>query len=416
MATYDNESEFAERAHPHERDVPLTFRWRSPQPAIARLDLPQPKNARYAEARDAVFTEAVLAADTGRAVSFSRRKAHYVRRRRYYGPSYAYATVLAAVSDGVAAGLLDEQRARPGSRDRQSCFRATSRLCQLLKTSSPEYQPGQEAIWLRDSNGSLIDYQDNPLTHRLREEVEVINRQLQSIIVTFSGSDVRSEGNWWVIGGSHYFAAPPRLRRVFSRASFDMGGRAYGPWQSLPSRHRAMMLINDEPTLEPDFVALHPSIIYALRGVHFVGDPYETAEFPRAHGKAGFNIALNAKSYSGARAAIARDLNLDTASATRLLRAITLKHRAVSDLFFSDAGVRLMRIDSDIALHTVTSCLIKGIPVLPVHDSFITPDRHAGQTAEIMEACFASYFPQPGTCRVRIKSAPKSHVEKRDAA
>jgi hypothetical protein len=186
--------------------------------------------------------------------------------------------------------------------------------------------------------------------------------------------------------------------------------------QSLPSRQRAVMLINGEPTLEPDFVALHPSIIYAMRGVHLVGDPYETAEFPRAHGKVGFNIALNAKSYSTARAAIARDLNLDMATATRLLRAITLKHRAVSDLFLSDAGVRLMRIDSDIALNTVMSCQDRGIPVLPVHDSFITPTRHAAITAEIMEACFASRFPRSGTCRVRIKSPPKSHVEKKDAA
>jgi hypothetical protein len=416
MATYDNESEFAERAHPHERDVPLTFRWRSPQPAIARLDLPQPKNARYAKARDAVFTEAVLAAHTGRAVSFSRRKAHYVGRQRYYGPSYAYATVLAAVSDGVAAGLLEEQRARPGSRDRQSCFRATSRLCQLLKTSPPEHQPSREVIWLRDSNGSLVDYQDCPLTGRLRQEVETINQQLASIAVAFSGPDVRGEGSWWVIGGTQYFSAPPRLRRVFSRASFDMGGRAYGAWQSLPARHRAMMLINGEATLEPDFVALHPSIAYALRGLQFVGDPYETPEFPRNYGKAAFNIALNAKSYPSARAAVARDLNLNMASTTKLLRAIKSKHRAVSDLFFSDAGVRLMRIDSDIALNTLMSCQIKGIPVLPVHDSFITPARHAGQTAEIMEACFASRFPQSGSCQVRIKSAPKSHVEKREAA
>ena len=59
---------------------------------------------------------------------------------------------------------------------------------------------------------------------------------------------------------------------------------------------------------------------------------------------------------------------------------------------------------------------IRRRPVLPVHDSFITPVCHAGQTAEIMEACFASRFPQSGTCRGRIKSPPKSHFERRDAA
>jgi hypothetical protein len=415
MPTYRNKSEFAERAYSPERDVPLTFQWRCPQSTMAALNLPQPKNARYADARKALLTEAVLAANAGRAVSYSRRKAHYVGRKRYYGSSYAYRSVLAAVSDGVAAGLLEEQRARPGSRDRQSCFRATSKLCRLLKNSPAEYRPAHEVIWLRDSNGRLIDYEDCPLTHRLRQEMHTINQELETIVVAFSGADVRSEANSWFIAGTQYLTAPPRLRRVFSRASFDMGGRAYGPWQALPSRARATMLVNGEPTLEPDFVALHPSIAYALRGVQFVGDPYET-EYPRDYGKAAFNIALNAKSYRSARAAIARDLSLDMTTATKLLRAITSKHRAVSDLFFSDAGVRLMRIDSDIALNTVMSCQEKGIPVLPVHDSFITPACQADQTAEIMEACFSSRFPQSGTCRVRIKSPPKSHVEKRDAA
>jgi hypothetical protein len=403
--------EYSFAAFATDRDAPLTFAWRTAQSEMAALELRLAQNWRYEDARNAVLTEAVLASPHGRAVSYSRRKAHYVDRQRYYGPSYAYRTVLPAVSDGVAAGFLEEQRARPGSRDRQSCFRATSRLCRLLKTSAPEYRPGHEVIWLRDSNGRLIDYQDCPLTDRLRQEMETINRHLESIVVAFSGTDARSADNWC----TQYLSAPPRLRRVFSRGTFDLGGRAYGPWQSLPARHRAMMLINGEATLEPDFVALHPSIAYALRGVQFVGDPYETAEFPRNNGKAAFNIALNAKSYLSARSAIARDLNLDMTTATKLLGAITWKHRAVSDLFFSDAGVRLMRIDSDIALNTVMSCQEKGIPVLPVHDSFITPACHANQTAEIMGASFCTRFPQSGTCRVRIKS--QNHTfERRDAA
>jgi len=151
--------------------------------------------------------------------------------------------------------------------------------------------------------------------------------------------------------------------------------------------------------LEPDFVALHPTMIYALRGLRLTGDPYETAEFPHDYGKIALNIALNAKSYSSARAAIAHDLKLDTASATRLLRAITSKHRAVSNLFFSDAGVRLMRIDSDIAISAVMSCQTKGISALPVHDSLIVPARHAGQTAEAMESCFAARFLNQATAR-----------------
>ena len=159
------------------RDAPLTFAWRTAQSEMAALELRPAQNWRHDDARNAVLTEAALAASHDRAVSYSRRKAHYVGRQRYYGPSYAYRTILPAVSDGVAAGLLEEQRARPGSRERQSRFRATSRLCQLLKNSPAEFRPGQEVIWLRDSNGRLIDYQDCPLTDRLRQELKTINRQ-----------------------------------------------------------------------------------------------------------------------------------------------------------------------------------------------------------------------------------------------
>ena len=192
---------------------------------MAALDLPQPKNLRYADARNAVFTEAVLAANTGRAVSYSRRKQHYVGQQRYHGRSYGFSTVLAAVCDGVATGLLEEERARPGSRGRQSCFRATSRLTHSLKIPAPEHRPSPEMIWLRDCDGHLIDYQDCPLTLCLRREVAMINRDLGNITIAFNGADVRNEGGCWIVGETHCLSVPPRLRRVFSRASFDMGGR-----------------------------------------------------------------------------------------------------------------------------------------------------------------------------------------------
>jgi hypothetical protein len=156
----DNCFEYSLAALTTDRDAPLTFAWRTAQSEVATLELRRALNWRYEDALNAILSEAVLAAGHGRAVSYSRRKAHYIGRQRYYGPSYAYTTVLAAVSDGVAAGFLEEQRARPGSRDRQSCFRATSRLSRVLKTSPPEYRLAQEVIWLRDSNGRLIDYHD----------------------------------------------------------------------------------------------------------------------------------------------------------------------------------------------------------------------------------------------------------------
>jgi hypothetical protein len=78
---------------------------------------------------------------------------------------------------------------------------------------------------------------------------------------------------------------------------------------------------------------------------------------------------------------------------TILAEAITRKHKAVADVFCSDAGVVMMRIDGDIAVEAMLRCVAKGIAALPVHDSIIVPARCADQTAEIMMGAFTGRFP-----------------------
>jgi hypothetical protein len=90
--------------------------------------------------------------------------------------------------------------------------------------------------------------------------------------------------------------------------------------------------------------------------------------------------------------------------ASRLLDVVMAKHRQVSDIFCSDAGVCLMKIDADITLRAVQHCQSQGIAVLPVHDSLIVPAPHAERTAEIMKAAFEQRFPQSRSCEVRIKN------------
>ena len=89
--------------------------------------------------------------------------------------------------------------------------------------------------------------------------------------------------------------------------------------------------------------------------------------------------------------------------ASRLLDAVMAKHRQVSDIFCSDAGVSLMKIDADITLRAVQHCQSQGIAVLPVHDSLIVPASNAERAAEIMKAAFEQRFPQSRPCEVRIK-------------
>jgi hypothetical protein len=386
-----------------QRDLPLTFRWRADTKAIAALGLDPARSSRHDDARNAVLTEAKLAYERNSWVSFSRRPAWYVGRARYYGASYGYDPVLSAVADGVKVGLLEEQRASPRTRGRQSRFRATPHLYAMLNEARIR-SCLHEVIWLRDDRRRLVNYADTAVTRRLRKQIEVVNTIMAKIKVDLAGPNVQSAGSYWIVSGTHLLPAAPRIRRVFNRNSFHKGGRVYGWWQNLSSADRSYLLLNGEPVLEPDYAQIHAQIIYALKGISLIGDAYETAEFPRGWGKKASNIGINAKNKLGAIAAISKELQVSRRDASKLLGAIMAKHRQVSDIFCSDAGVGLMKIDADITLRAVQHCQSQGIAVLPVHDSLIVPAPYAERTAEIMKAAFEQRFPQSRSCEVRIKN------------
>jgi hypothetical protein len=368
---------------------------------MGTLSLPPARSALHADALNAVLTEANLAADLNRWVSYSRRRAAYVGRQRYHGDSFRFGPILSAVAEGVNAGLLEEERASPRTRGRQSRLRATPQLRELLG-GRPIRTQLHEVIWLKDHSKRLVNYTETAQTRRLRTEIEAINAVMADITVELAGP-VDKVGSYWFVGDTYLLPSTARVRRVFNRGSFDKGGRLYAWFQSLPAADRARLLLNGEPVLEPDYAQIHAQIIYALRGIPLVGDAYETGEFPREFGKRAFNIAVNARSLRAAVAALAHELGTDRVTAAKVISSVTAKHDRVADVFCSDFGVDLMRIDSDITLEAVRSCQAQSIPVLPVHDSLIVPAPDADKAAEIMVMAFAARFPQTKNCEVRIK-------------
>src|SRR5262249_13379838 len=147
--TYDEAPEPSASAFELGRDLPLSFHARTEPSVIAAFGLPPARSPRHEDVRNAVLTEAKLADEPNNWVSFSRRPAWYVGRDRYYGASCRYDLVLSAVADGVNAGMLQEERASPGSRGRQSRLRAT-RLLHVLLSEAPVRSQVHEVIWLRD--------------------------------------------------------------------------------------------------------------------------------------------------------------------------------------------------------------------------------------------------------------------------
>jgi hypothetical protein len=390
----------------HGRDRPLGFHHRIGRAVLDSLGLPKPKNEHREIARASILAEAILADDERKTVSYSRRRQSYTGRQRYMGPAYTYANVISEIDVLGRAGLLEEQRAKSGSREWQSTFRATPALLSVCRHVSSGY--GDLSFQLHDliklaikgSDGRrhLIDYRDTAATRAMRRGIKGINADYSGLVLDLPS--VEKTDHHWILDESTIRPTPPFLYRVFNRGSWDCGGRAYAYWQQLPKCLRAQLLINREPVAEPDYRGLHAALIYAERGMPLVGDPYEIDGFERGQSKLAFLIAVNSKSTRDAIGSLVRRHGMDRAAATNIIAAIMAKHNRVSDAFCSDAGIRLMRQDSDLILASTRACLNAGIAALPVHDSLIVPLRCEQTAAAILVENFERRYPTASPCRV----------------
>jgi hypothetical protein len=200
------------------------------------------------------------------------------------------------------------------------------------------------------------------------------------------------------------------LYRVFSRGSFSKHGRAYGWWQNIPGAARQTLTINGEPVVEADYKSLHPTILYNEAGIRFGGDPYDVDGFERSDIKLGFVIAINAKNMHAAVAALADHLGTDRRHASNVIAAIKRRHKPIEKQFCSDAGVRLMRTDSELILGAMRAMNDNGDPALPVHDSLIVPARCANQASAKMVEVFEQIVGRANPCSVAIKGSSPLHM------
>jgi hypothetical protein len=384
------------------RDRPLSFHWSASDLSI-QLGLGPPRSAHHDATRKAILAEAVLAAEAGQRVSYSRRRGFYSEGKRYRGTSYTYASVIATVAELERSGCIVDCRVPQGNRGWQSSFVATDKLVHVWGSTSAHlnYADG-EIIRLKNTDGELIDYLDSPNTRRLRRQLAAINKPLASLHIELP--DVEWRGRHMLIDNSYILPVPGHgLHRIFSRGSWSLHGRAYGWFQSIPKTARLSLTINGEPVAEADYGSLHASILYNEAGIPFVGDAYDIDGFNRAEIKLGFNIAINARNERAAISALANHLGEPRRHCANVIAAIKHRHKPVERHFWSDAGVRLMRIDSELILSAVKAMNDMGDPALPIHDALIVPARYAEQAASAMFESFERIVGRANPCNIKIK-------------
>jgi hypothetical protein len=198
------------------------------------------------------------------------------------------------------------------------------------------------------------------------------------------------------------------LFRQFNNGSFLEGGRLYGGWWiGIPKDLRCRITINDQPTVELDYSGCAIRMLYHLRGLDCLNDPYrleEIAAFEARKGrKAGYYReaikALTQARINGTN----REKDMMCALPNGLTfaphfkrdevtRMIETKHKAIADDFGSGAGIRLQRMDSDLALSIITGLMEEEICALPIHDSFLVQTVHKDRLLQKMNDIYKDLF------------------------
>jgi hypothetical protein len=197
------------------------------------------------------------------------------------------------------------------------------------------------------------------------------------------------------------------VRRIFNNKRFSDGGRFYGGWwQRIDTKFRKDIRMNNSPTVEIDYSALHVILAYSEAGIDYWQttnkDPYDlpvrgvnNPEHCRDITKLFLLLSLNASDGQALYKAFRNELNYreypysfpdDVLS--QLLDTIKEHHPDISHMICSGAGLRLMNIDSRICDYVIADFVRTDTPTLTVHDSFIVQIGEEDRLNQLMKEAF----------------------------
>ena len=222
------------------------------------------------------------------------------------------------------------------------------------------------------------------------------------------------------IGRIAIMPAQLSMMRIFSKGSLNQGGRLYSAVQNYKAETRKYLYFDNEPTLEIDYSSFHPHLLYHQDGLQFAGDdPYVIEGFVRDNVKVAFNIMLNRKGTKNNKSAantISDELGIDTEASEALEIAILALHSPIAKHFNSGIGLKLQRLDSDIAMSVIDHFVnVLKRPIVSIHDSFIVSVRDTESLILLMADCYRMFVDEMITMRGIKGTAQEFSKELTDA-
>jgi len=163
------------------------------------------------------------------------------------------------------------------------------------------------------------------------------------------------------------------------------------------------LTINGTPTVEVDFSSMQVAMLYAMFAQDLKEDAYAIEGVDPSYRDLIKKATLKLINATGRLRAPLKSELPPNLTWEELQSAVRERHAPIAEFLGSGEGIRLQRIDSDIAEDVMMSMLGKNIVTLPVHDSFIVPEGHED---ELRDAMIAAYRRRMGDRVIGLKRSP----------
>ncbi len=363
----------------------------------------------YREAMSSVLANALAANRQGRPCAYHRGVSGYDRRKRSIPNGLSRTPVLAIVDRlkeaGYLAGTISPSNPNCGE---LSTYQATDMLLDAIRNAglTPESAAlasvDRPLIILKDEKKNLVALDSSSSTIiDMENDIREYNEYMRSQVVEIPGPD-----------GTISEILHKSLYRVFNNNSLESGGRYFGgAWQRI-GNNRHLIRINGEATIELDFGGFMPRALYHLAGMEYLDDPYHIDELRLAAEKAGvtwgkardglkvfFMKLLNSSSRRGLlwvyKSGKAEPISIPLPpefTPGKVMKMLEDKHTAISDSFLKKRCFELMNKESQITSIVLKSGIDANIPILPIHDSYITPEKHREFLYSVMSSAYRKVF------------------------
>lgn len=324
-------------------------------------------------------------------IAIPRKKSYYSDKTNFAYKYVSYSLFIFCVDFMKSKGYIDEKKGYKAfggnQKSKTSKYWAKPKLYSEFKTLQYEdiFMPLEKEIIVKDANKKRINFRGTEYTKILRQRIKNINDLYQKF-------DFRT-----VIGEDRTTTRLfPRLSAIYNNSSFDFGGRLYCKqyrglcYQNISKDARKEILINLNQTVQLDYSSLHLNMLYSQENKLLMNDPYSFFT-DRDTAKKTILILLNAPTEKSALYALKKKLK-NQFDCRYLIDKAKEFHRPIEKYFGSGIGIKLQNMDSKIALNIIEHFAKRGVPCLPVHDSFIIEKYHQDELRDVMKKTFNDMF------------------------